>query len=473
MKKFKRILAGLSCVVLILSFCNSAVALQSEEDLKLYDQLKASGELVKIDADIPCFTETVLSINSIDASKIDYLKNNQLMEINSDVEIESLTAVDDKYNPQLDREVNFLDGSSIGLNEYGKIVALTNSEKEIRRASAEKTREDVLQEIVSYYNLDERYKLTIEESTDTHTRYCWERVYANGAVNPYDSLKVSIAANNEIIALNHFSEQPEQIQSASVARTTVINEVCRDIDVSYSAKNDAVSLVYVKPNFFWNKDGVAYENCDVLRLAYVVENQDGAIVYIDAETGENLGGSIQKAMAGVFACGGLDYAYESAALAESGMRSLNYTVDTDVWTVALGSEIRLFMGLSSAYGLYIDSHGSASSIGDNSTWSINASEITGNWHFVFLDACSTAASTTWANAFKINGYSSRAFLGWSNNVTIGNAYKFCKVFWKEIEQRNHYNSVEAIAEWSANQIPGSGTTPIRFYGDQSYAGYAH
>ena len=131
------------------------------------------------------------------------------------------------------------------------------------------------------------------------------------------------------------------------------------------------------------------------------------------------------------------------------------------------------MNGSNSYGFYIDCHGSSTKLSSDVTIR-KSSQITGNWHFVFLDACNTASTTGWANAFKIRGYNKRAFLGWRTTVNESDAYEFCDYFWHEMCSHSHSTHyVQDTAVWAANQVPGSGTTPIRFYGDTSYNGRSY
>lgn len=114
----------------------------------------------------------------------------------------------------------------------------------------------------------------------------------------------------------------------------------------------------------------------------------------------------------------------------------------------------------------------ASTLTDNTSWWKYTSNVTGNWHMVFLDACSTAATNGWASAFRVYGYSNRAFLGWNTNVDVGPACQFGSYFWPEASNHAHSSTVYGAAVWAASQVPGSGTTPIRFYGDTTYNGRA-
>jgi hypothetical protein len=98
-----------------------------------------------------------------------------------------------------------------------------------------------------------------------------------------------------------------------------------------------------------------------------------------------------------------------------------------------------------------------------------SSEAVGNWHFVFLDACHTGRSV-WADTFNISSsYSDRAYLGWDGTVDTQPAYEFAQEFWPLVGTM----SIRDAAVYAANQVPGSGTTPIRFFGDSSYDGSAY
>ena len=82
-----------------------------------------------------------------------------------------------------------------------------------------------------------------------------------------------------------------------------------------------------------------------------------------------------------------------------------------------------------AYGLYIDCHGSTTTLATNSQTILTTNQVKGNWHFVFLDACSTAANSNWPNAFKINSsYSKRAFFGWTTSVYTDKSMIFVDIF---------------------------------------------
>lgn len=137
--------------------------------------------------------------------------------------------------------------------------------------------------------------------------------------------------------------------------------------------------------------------------------------------------------------------------------------------------LRFITNDSQAYGFYIRCHGTSTELhADYNTFMLHYSEVKGNWHLVFLDSCSSAASSNWPNAFKINSsYSKRAFLGWGTKTTENPTYQFNCYFWPETTAQKHSKNIRDAAVWAAAQVPGIGTTPIRFYGDRSYNGRAY
>jgi len=235
-------------------------------------------------------------------------------------------------------------------------------------------------------------------------------------------------------------------------------------------KNKTISLATTRPNFYWN-DTVGYEQEDFVRLAYKISVNDGSyLIYIDAVTGENLGGAALRENGRAFTDAGLNWASLMGSTASAGMQTLGYASSS--WVGAgplMKTSITSYLNLSTAYGLYIYEHANPVAIGPTDlSWGLFTSEVHGNWHFVFLDGCSTAADAGWANAFHINGYSNRAFLGWRTDVYDNYMFIYSSYFWPKVGT----GSIRDIAVWAASMVPGTGTTPIKFYGDSSYNGRA-
>lgn len=130
---------------------------------------------------------------------------------------------------------------------------------------------------------------------------------------------------------------------------------------------------------------------------------------------------------------------------------------------------------SNNYGFYISTHGDFwedsqecyfQDYAGNRIW---PSEIRGNWHFVFIDACWSKKNDSLVNAFNITS-SSRAYLGWYGEPGARDTRDFCDYFWN-----TYVNTmpIQRAAQKAAVDVPGSGTTPIRFSGDTSWYGRAN
>lgn len=303
----------------------------------------------------------------------------------------------------------------------------------------------------------------------------------NGIVNPYESVNAVIRkSDSSVVYLRAFDTAPETTEAtigedeALSAATDIIAELGADVTSS--------KLVFTEPNYYWyNGTNVDYEIADFVRLAYEFTIGDGDwVIDVDAVTAEVIGGDMSMAdKAGCYGQTDTNY-YKGATatkLAAAGYQKLGYTTSTqnsDNGTT-LSSTISTFMSGSTAYGLYIRAHGNSAmtrlTIEVDGTYTpiLYRSNVSGNWHFVFLDACYTGSDSTWATSFNISSsYASRAYLGWSGTVLTGNSYKFAVEFWPLVGTMSIRNAAVAAAA----EVEGSGTTPIRFYGDTSYYGKA-
>lgn len=122
------------------------------------------------------------------------------------------------------------------------------------------------------------------------------------------------------------------------------------------------------------------------------------------------------------------------------------------------------------YGFFVYAHGNeyvfVMNDPDSST-AISPSDISGNWHLVFLNACSNLKTDSFAQAFKTtSAYQNRAILGWYHIVTNAGASEFLENFYKYVGSmglRDACLAAAAECEYS---------TPIRIYGDTSWYGWA-
>lgn len=308
----------------------------------------------------------------------------------------------------------------------------------------------------------------------------------NGIYNDLQSLKICYDMHYGKYALvNLFDYVPNALTPM------ITQEEAAEIAYGCVTENNAIKhceLTYVDPSIYNSK--VYSENTSV--LAYVVTFENCDIIIIDAVSGSIIGYDLflsEQAQ-----CYGAlydpfnpfsghtvqeieafnSYFESNIYLAEDGLEALGYDVTLayaypQSSLTTLSTYISSFMSISNAYGFYFTGHGTTTNIGNYYTPVLDYQDVYGNWHFVYLDACYTAANTNWANAFHVYGYSNRAFLGWSSFVSAAYSFAFNYEFWPYM---NGYNPVQSSAVAAAADVPGVGTTPIRFYGDTSYTGTA-
>ena len=160
----------------------------------------------------------------------------------------------------------------------------------------------------------------------------------------------------------------------------------------------------------------------------------------------------------------------------NGFNSLGYSVTTQ--NNPTRSQILSWTNYSGDnYAFYISTHGPSDASAaagatyfiDNYGQAIYPGNITGNWDLVYIDACNSKRNNNFPNTLNITGYSRRAYLGWATEVGVAAANQFNNYFW---ENYVTHHPIQAAAVYAAGDVPGAGTTPIRFAGDSSWYGYS-
>lgn len=316
---------------------------------------------------------------------------------------------------------------------------------------------------------------------------------ASGVTNPYQS--INVVFNKEMLKFSiavEFDSKPNAIypKISEVEAISIANEYTPD-----GRALDTAELTYIDDRTY-NTKTHQYTD-DVCYLVYEVSSPDSnSILFIDALTGEYVSRDLMMGETGYAVAiqesdndSAYNYNYDlfgyttteiarfnawrndKISWAASAMRRLGYTATSASYSTSqLITNVRNYLqALTNEYAFYFSGHGSPTRLGFKQNGWITQSDVTGNWHFVFLDACKTAADAGWANAFKINGYSNRAYLGWNGNIDMRSGYLFAEQFWPLI---NGTNTVRQSAVDAAALVPGSGSTPIKFYGDITYTGEA-
>lgn len=126
-------------------------------------------------------------------------------------------------------------------------------------------------------------------------------------------------------------------------------------------------------------------------------------------------------------------------------------------------------GTGNNYALFVFAHGNTGIFTMNSSdvnQEIIPSNITGYWHFVFLNSCSCLSDDQFAQAFKTVGYNYRAILGWYKAVE----FNASREWWSYFKNVAGTTNIRSACLAAADQC--SYSTPIRIYGDKTWDGMA-
>lgn len=166
-----------------------------------------------------------------------------------------------------------------------------------------------------------------------------------------------------------------------------------------------------------------------------------------------------------------NYYENCGAYAAEGFGRLGYSPSSSSFGgITRDSMLDWIRNSGNGYAMYVHTFGGSGYFNDYYGYSIDASMISGNWDFVYIDSSYSAATNELANAFHTIGYSKRCFLGWSGAITTTDSECFNGYFWLNYAGRG--GSIRSCALNAAACVPGSGTTPTRFYGDSTYTGIA-
>ena len=401
--------------------------------------------------------------------------------------IKSVNLVHDNFYNKNKYRVQ-LDDYTIELNDKFELESISNNDykEDINKKSRKRRSIDyfekinninqtkiIIKNIKQLLNISNDFKVIQNEAFDDDMWIViFEKTLTNNLTNPYESIKVFINRNTGLIQnLKIFNEKPNTVKS-KITSEEAIKISKKIIDKYGDSSNIKTTLKIIKPNHYWAKGLDKVDDC--VKLAWSVYDEN-IKVYVDAITGEILGGDETKGSdhAKAFGHDSVAYSYNSSKLAEAGFRRLGYVVEPTFTTSVnnLRQAVLSYLSKGASYGFYITCHttnsGSALYGGQGGSH-IYQSDINGNFHLVFLDACSTAANKSWANAFNCDR-PSRGFLGWKRSVGMDPTYQFCQYFWARVGSKPLYN----LALDAAASVPGRGTTPIVYFGDKSWYGWAY
>lgn len=374
------------------------------------------------------------------------------------------------------------------------------SEKEAKKQCL-----DIMPEIRAMFNITDDYPLTdVYDFDEEYVFYTFEKLLENDVYNPYQAVKVVFNKKLGKFSIARKFEASPNALTPNIDEKDAVASVEEEIGCGISCEQ--IRLTYIDDKLFNSRIKKKVLDSNVCYLVYEIDVANSNLTfYVDALTGNCVASDVTMADNGaafgikesnqsgngnyVWTYDGdgnpvdistLDiFAFNTWTAVEvsegaAAMRRLGYNASTTVKSdKSLISDVKNFLkNDSKAYAFYFVGHGSEDVLGfkKNTYGRIRRdSDVTGNWHFVFLDACSTAVNSGWADAFHINGYSRRAFLGWNGTILYSDRYKFAMAFWPRVDGKV---AIQKAAIDAAAEVPGSGTTPIKFYGDRSYNGRA-
>lgn len=314
----------------------------------------------------------------------------------------------------------------------------------------------------------------------------------NGVYNIGKSFNICYSRKNSaIISINafYYEANSTEIKLSSDEARMIANEY-----IAEENKIENCNLQYIDPTLYQSDKTIETKQ---YKLAYLISCENGIILIIDAVNGNLIGVDMYLAeQARSYTIKETNvpgtWGFRSASLADYEITLYNYyrtenireasaafrrlgynvTLSRQYDSSAINNSVNSYLqGSSNEYAFYFNGHGDSTVtyMGTVHETVFSRSNVRGNWHFVYLDGCYTASSTAWADAFHVRGYTNRAFLGWRGAVTLVNTYNFNMEFFPMLTGTK---KVEEAARDAAALIPGAGTTPIRFYGDNSYKGRA-
>ncbi len=483
-KCLKRISIIIAFLIVILSFCSFAGA-QTAPQLqpKILENVlriplnEQDGEALSV----PLWNCDVSADALLDHDTIDFLSAADIAPDNQS----TVTVVQDST---LNRTVNRIDTetarielddqnrlvSFINLTDVGTIgrekILLDNTPLSTNSVESTNDLQTTITELESFLNLSSYTLVTCEEQIQNYWTLVWEKNLGNGLLNPFDIVAVTVDGTDGSISLiTRNTIEPNATEPIVTASRAVA--LARPVTDLFDYDTISTRLSIVRPNFYWESvDNIFYEEADFIRLAWIVEIDDSVSAYIDALTGEILGGGRTKATYARAVASLPDFFGNSisAEMAERGLISLGYThpeprVDTGMRQI----DIDYVLFHANLKGLYLSCHGSGTHISGDNNWIIYPSQISSGWKFVFLDACYSSVSPFPQRFIDVGG-SNQCFVGWNDEIWDVTAYRFCEEFWRRTNSVSILNAV-LLAQ---NAVIAAGYTDCKpgFWGDLNYYG---
>lgn len=344
------------------------------------------------------------------------------------------------------------------------------------------TKADVIalsKEIVKEYNLEDYELVECTNEIPVVWILTWNKRLTENVLNPYDVMTVTVDAKDcSVMLMRRNTVIPDETlplidEKEAILKTQEIQELMGDPGV------DSAVLTVFRPNYYWEFPETIQE-ADFVRLAWCIKLADVAVVYVDARSGEILGGSITRSVVyarAVCAVPDFDGADICVELAYLGINRLGYTHHLNTVNYYISqADIEYVLNDSNLKALYLSCHGGIDLLGRRyitdgvkSGWKIYPKDIeNSDYSFVFLDACNTSVTDKFANAFLGSDRTGKCFIGWNLSVYVETANYFNSHFWPRVGTMTILDAVLIARENSIGQ--GFSDCNPGFSGDVDYNG---
>lgn len=341
--------------------------------------------------------------------------------------------------------------------------------------------------IVSEYELDGYELVECTNEIPAVWILTWNKRLAENVLNPYDVMTVTVDARDcSVMSMKRNTVTPAE----TIPELTEEEALLKTMDIQNELGNPGVSsvaLTVFRPNYYWDyltatEIIAANDSAETVRLAWCITLEDLSTIYVDARSGEIIGG-YRTLSARARAVSAVPEFFESQVcvnLAYEGLQRLGYSHHLNTVNYHITqADIEYIINGSDLKGLYLTCHGGVTcGIGiltDNedvskSSWLMSTNIINGNYNFVFLDACLSSSIDAFPNAFLGGERIGKCFVGWNVSVPDDTSFYFNTLFWPKVGNMTILDAVlyareNSIAQGHAYCNPG-------FSGDSSCYGRA-
>lgn len=218
-----------------------------------------------------------VSIVKKDGEKVNrFVKNNYEIDFNQDGEIDQIKNYDDLFTDTSKARTNYDVNEKIEKIEY--------------QYDTKESIQPIIDEIQSNLDLEQYRIVECHNQLEGTWLVVWNKVMENDIENPFDVVVISIdAKDGSIMVFDRGTETPDcnisiiDYDKALKCAEPILQKVGQYEEMTSK-------LTVVRPNFYWEDVG-PYESADFIRIAWVFNLDETVSIYIDAETGEILGGT--------------------------------------------------------------------------------------------------------------------------------------------------------------------------------------